>query len=66
MELTAGLPVSPDGQVREGPVLLGDRGLSADVLFSPQPFADDEAAKAWYWGAEGQALKAVLMSFSYR
>lgn len=66
MELTAGLPVSPDGQVREGPVLLGDRVLSADVLFGPQPFADDEAAKAWYWGAEGQALKAVLMSFSYR
>ncbi|TQJ34360.1 hypothetical protein [Arthrobacter sp. SLBN-122] len=66
MELTAGLPVSPDGQVREGPVLLGDRVLSADVLFDAQPFTDDEAAKAWYWGAEGQALKAVLMSFSYR
>ena len=66
MELTAGLPVSPDGQVREGPVLLGDRVLSADVLFDAQPFANDDAAKAWYWGAEGQALKAVLMSFSYR
>ncbi|MDQ0119458.1 hypothetical protein J2T22_002653 [Pseudarthrobacter defluvii] len=66
MELTAGLPVSPDGQVREGPVLLGDRVLSADVLFDAQPFANDDAAKAWFWGAEGQALKAVLMSFSYR
>lgn len=66
MELTAGLPVSPDGQVREGPVLLGDRVLSADVLFDAQPFTNDDAAKAWYWGAEGQALKAVLMSFSYR
>ncbi|NUT73109.1 hypothetical protein [Pseudarthrobacter sp. C4D7] len=66
MELTAGLPVSPDGQVQEGPVLLGDRVLSADVLFDAQPFANDDAAKAWYWGAEGQTLKAVLMSFSYR
>jgi len=66
MELTAGLPVSPDGQVREGPVLLGGRVLSANVLFDPQPFANDEAAKAWYWGPEGQALKAVLVSFSYR
>ncbi|MGN7201542.1 hypothetical protein [Arthrobacter sp. SAFR-044] len=66
MELTAGLPVSPDGQVREGPVLLGDRVLSADVLFDGQPFADDDAAKAWYWSAEGQTLKSVLMSFSYR
>jgi len=66
MELTAGLPVSPDGQVREGPVLLGGRVLSANVLFDPQPFANDEAAKAWYCGPEGQPLKAVLVSFSYR
>ncbi|MDQ0674774.1 hypothetical protein QFZ36_002335 [Pseudarthrobacter siccitolerans] len=66
MELTAGSPVSPDGQVQYGPIKLGDRILTADVLFTGPPFAGDEAAKAWYWGAEGQALKSVLMSFSYR
>lgn len=66
MRLTAGLPVSPDGKVQNAPVLLGGRVLSADVLFSGQPFVDDEAAKAWYWSGEGQALKAVLVSFSYR
>ena len=66
MGLTAGLPVSPNGKVQDGLVLLGDRVLSADVLFTGQPFANDDAAKAWYWGAEGKALKAVLMSFSYR
>lgn len=66
MGLTAGLPVSPDGKVEHGLIRLGDRILSADVVFTGQPFANDEAAKEWYWGAEGQALKAVLMSFSYR
>ena len=43
-----------------------DRVLTADVVFTGQPFANDEEAKAWYWGTEGQALKALLMSFSYR
>jgi Ca2+-binding RTX toxin-like protein len=66
MGLTAGLPVSPDGQVQYGLIMLGDRILTADVLFTSPPFTGDEAAKAWYWGAEGQALKSVLMSFSYR
>ncbi|PNI08940.1 hypothetical protein CXX84_10235 [Arthrobacter sp. AFG7.2] len=66
MGLTAGLPVSPDGKVQDGLVMLGDRVLTADVVFTGQPFANDEEAKAWYWGAEGQALKAVLMSLSYR
>jgi len=66
MGLTPGLPVSPDGKAQSAPVRLGDRILSADVLFAGTPFADDEAAKAWYWSGEGQALKAVLMSFSYR
>ena len=46
--------------------MLGDRILTADVLFTGPPFADDEAAKAWYWGGEGQALKSLLMSFTYR
>lgn len=66
MGLTAGLPVSPDGEVQNGPIMLGDRVLTADVVFPDPPFANDEEAKAWYWGAEGQALKAVLMSLSYR
>jgi hypothetical protein len=46
--------------------MLGDRVLTADVLFTDSPFANDEAAKDWYWGDEGRALKSVLMSFSYR
>jgi hypothetical protein len=66
MGLTPGLPISPDGQVQYGLVKIGDRILTADVLFAGAPFADDVAAKAWYWGDEGRALKSVLMSFSYR
>ena len=66
MGLTAGLPVSPDGEVQHGLIMLGNRVLSADVVFAGQPFANDEAAKEWYWGVEGQTLKAVLMSFTYR
>ncbi|MFF1252556.1 hypothetical protein ACFVYC_08680 [Pseudarthrobacter sp. NPDC058329] len=66
MGLTAGLPVSPDGEVQNGLIMLGNRVLTADVVFTGQPFADDDAAKDWYWGPEGRALKAVLMSFSYR
>ncbi|MFN3922153.1 MAG: hypothetical protein ACK4K6_00675 [Pseudarthrobacter sp.] len=66
MGLTAGLPVSPDGKVQDGLIMLGERILSADVVFTGTPFANDEEAKAWYWGAEGRTLKALLMSFSYR
>lgn len=66
MGLTAGLPVSPDGKVQNGLIVLGDRVLTAEVVFTGQPFANDEEAKAWYWGTEGQTLKAVLMSHSYR
>lgn len=66
MGLTAGLPVSPDGEVQDGLIMLGDRVLTADVVFTGQPFSNDEEAKAWYWGTEGQALKAVLMSITYR
>jgi hypothetical protein len=40
--------------------------LTADVLFPDSPFANDDAAKDWYWGLEGRTLKAVLMSVSYR
>ncbi|TLM84307.1 hypothetical protein [Pseudarthrobacter sp. NamE5] len=66
MGLTPGLPVSPDGQVQYGLVKLGDRILTADVLFTEPRFTGDEAAQAWYWSDEGRALKSVLMSFSYR
>jgi hypothetical protein len=66
MGLTPGSPVSPDGQVQYGLVMLGDRILTADVLFDGRQFANDEAAKEWYWGDEGRSLKALLMSFSYR
>lgn len=66
MGLTPGSPVSPDGQVQYGLVRIGDRILTADVLFTEPRFAGDEAAQAWYWSDEGRALKSVLMSFSYR
>lgn len=66
MGLTPGSPVSPDGQVQYGLVMLGDRILTADVLFDGRQFANDEAAKEWYWGDEGRSLKALLMSFTYR
>ena len=66
MGLTPGAPVSPDGQVQYGLVKVGDRILTADVLFDEPRFEGDEAAQTWYWSAEGQALKGVLMSFSYR
>lgn len=66
MGLTAGLPVSPDGQVQNGLIMLGNRVLTADVLFDGPPFASDDAAKDWYWGADGKTLKAILMSFTYR
>jgi hypothetical protein len=66
MGLTPGAPVSPDGQVQYGLVKIGDRILTADVLFTEPRFEGDEAAQAWYWSDEGRALKSVLMSFSYR
>jgi hypothetical protein len=66
MGLTPGSPVSPNGQVQYGLVRIGDRILTADVLFTEPRFAGDEAAQAWYWSDEGRALKSVLMSFSYR
>ena len=38
--------------------------LVADVRFIEKPFATDEAAKSWLAGAEGQALKALLLSLA--
>jgi hypothetical protein len=66
MGLTPGSPVSPDGQVQYGLVRIGDRILTADVLFTEPRFEGDDAAQTWYWSDEGRALKSVLMSFSYR
>ncbi|WP_045731778.1 hypothetical protein [Pseudarthrobacter chlorophenolicus] len=66
MGLTPGAPISPDGQVQYGLVRLGERILTADVLFDEARFDGDEAAQGWYWSDEGRALKSVLMSFSYR
>jgi hypothetical protein len=65
MGLTPGLPVSPDGKVQDGLIMLGSRVLTADVVFDGPPFENDDAAKAWYWGAEGKTPKALLMSFAY-
>lgn len=54
MGLTPGLPVLPDGQVNYGLVKIGDRILTADVLFDKPRFQGDEAAQAWYWSDEGR------------
>lgn len=67
LSLTAGAALSPDGrEVADAAIIGGNRILMAGVVFTGGPFAGDEAAKAWFAGAEGQALKEVLMSFSYR
>ena len=34
--------------------------------FIEKPFADDAAAKSWLAGDEGQAIKALLLSVTYR
>ena len=67
LSLTAGAALAPDGtEVADAAIIGGNRILMAGVVFAGGPFASDEAAKAWFAGAEGQALKEVLMSFSYR
>lgn len=67
LSLTAGAAISSDGtEGADVAIIGGNRVLAASVVFTGGPFASDEAAKAWFAGAEGQTLKAVLMSFSYR
>ena len=66
MHLTAGAPIAGAEMAHDGIIRTGERVLVADVEFIEKPFASDEAAKSWLAGAEGQALKALLMSFSYR
>lgn len=66
MHLTAGAPIAGAEMALDGIIRTGERVLVADVEFIEKPFASDDAAQSWLAGAEGQALKALLMSFSYR
>ncbi|WP_353710443.1 hypothetical protein [Arthrobacter sp. K5] len=66
MHLAAGAPKSGQGTALDGIIRAGDGVIVADVQFIEKPFANDAAAKSWLAGAEGQALKALLLSISYR
>ena len=66
MHLTAGAPPAGDGSRLDGIIRIGDGVLVADVKFIEKPFASDDAAKAWLDGAEARALKALLLSVTYR
>ena len=66
MHLTAGAPPSGADMAQDGIIRVGKDVLVAEVQFIEKPFASDAAAKAWLAGAEGQALKALLLSISYR
>jgi len=65
MHLSAGAPPAGDGARLDGIIRIGKEVLVADVKFVEKPFASDDAAKDWLDGAEGQALKALLLSVSY-
>ncbi|HJW00742.1 MAG TPA: hypothetical protein VJ617_16740 [Arthrobacter sp.] len=64
MHLTAGAPIAGAEMALDGIIRVRDRVLVADVEFIDNPFAGDDAAKAWLASAEGQALKALLLSVS--
>jgi hypothetical protein len=66
MHLAAGAPKAGQGSALDGIIRAGDGVIVADVQFIEKPFANDAAAKKWLAGAEGQALKALLLSISYR
>lgn len=66
MHLTAGAPASGKGMALDGIVRIGKEVLVADAQFIEKPFASDAAAKAWLAGTEGQAIKALLLSVTYR
>ena len=66
MHLTAGAPPSGADLALDGIIRVGQDVLVAEVQFIEKPFASDAAAKAWLAGAEGQALKTLLLSISYR
>jgi hypothetical protein len=65
MHLAAGVPKPGQGSALDGVIRAGDGVILADVKFIEKPFANDAAAKSWLAGAEGQALKALLLSISY-
>ncbi len=65
MHLSAGAPPAGDSARMDGIIRIGKEVLVADVKFVEKPFASDEAAKDWLDGAEGQALKALMLSVSY-
>ena len=65
MHLAAGVPKSGQGSALDGIIRAGDGVILADVKFIEKPFTNDAAAKSWLAGAEGQALKALLLSISY-
>jgi hypothetical protein len=66
MHLTAGAPIAGAEMALDGIIRTTQGVLLADVNFIDNPFASDDAAKSWLSGAEGQALKALLLSVSYR
>jgi hypothetical protein len=65
MHLSAGAPRSGQEAALDGIIRTADGVILADVQFIEKPFANDAAAKSWLAGAEGQALKALLLSISY-
>jgi hypothetical protein len=65
MHLTPGVPMAGAEMALGGIIRTGDRILIAEVQFIENPFASDDAAKAWLTTADGQALRALLLSVSY-
>lgn len=66
MHLTAGAPAAGKGMALDGIIRIGKEVLVADAQFIEKPFASDAAAKAWLASAEGQAIKSLLLSVTYR
>lgn len=66
MHLTAGAPQAGKGMALDGIIRIGKEVLVAEAQFIEKPFANDAAAKAWLASAEGQAIKALLLSVTYR
>lgn len=66
MHLTSGAPAAGKGMALDGIVRIGKEVLVADAQFIEKPFASDAAAKAWLASTEGQAIKALLLSVTYR
>ena len=65
MHLTAGAPRPGQEAALDGIIRTAGGVILADVQFIENPFANDAAAKSWLAGAEGQSLKALLLSISY-